>query len=491
MLPLRVLHVAAEHFPQVKTGGLGDVMAALPLAQRRAGMDVRLVLPCYPAVRAALIDPIDTIWVGPVVGSAGVRILKGRFSERGIWIYAVDAPDRFDRPGSPYVDAEGRNWPDNAPRFALLSWAAAQLARGVLDRRWHADILHAHDWHTALAPAYARLAEDSLTPPRTVFTIHNLAYQGLFPADVFPSLCLPPEAFTPDALEFWGLVSFMKAGLVFADRVTTVSPTYARDITTYDYGYGLEGVVMARGSDLVGILNGVDEKEWDASHDPHLAAPYNRNKLSGKAECRKAVASEYGVALGEGPLFCVVSRLTHQKGLDLVLEAIPEILAHDGRLIVLGEGDRALESAFRAAVEAHPGKVGAHFVFSEAQAHRVIAGADALLMPSRFEPCGLTQLYALHYGTPPVVHRTGGLVDTVIDVDIAGMALGTGFSYLPSNAEALAGAIGRAATLFKDQRRWRQVQRNAMATHFLWSRAAEKYQELYRSIAAREGSTYV
>ena len=488
MLPLRVLHVAAEHFPQVKTGGLGDVMAALPLAQRRAGMDVRLVLPGFPAVRAALIEPIDSIWVGPIVGSAGVRILKGRFSERGIWVYVVDAPDRFDRPGSPYVDAEGRNWPDNASRFALLSWVAAQLARGVLDRRWHADILHAHDWHTALAPAYVRFAGDSLPPPRTVFTIHNLAYQGLFPADVFASLCLPPEAFTQDGLEFWGLVSFMKAGLVLADRVTTVSPTYAHDITTYDYGYGLEGVVMARGNDLVGILNGVDEKEWDPSHDPHLAAPYNRNRLSGKTECRKAVASEYGVTLGDGPLFCVVSRLTHQKGLDLVLEAIPDIVALDGRLIVLGEGDRSLESAFRAAVDANPGKVGAHFVFSEAQAHRVIAGADALLMPSRFEPCGLTQLYALHYGTPPVVHQTGGLVDTVIDVDSAGLTLGTGFAYLPSTTEALTAAIGRAAALFGDQRRWRQVQRNAMATHFLWSRAAEKYHELYQSIATRKNS---
>ena len=488
MLPLRVLHVAAEHFPQVKTGGLGDVMAALPLAQRRAGMDVRLVLPGFPAVRAALIEPIDSIWVGPIVGSAGVRILKGRFSERGIWVYVVDAPDRFDRPGSPYVDAEGRNWPDNASRFALLSWVAAQLARGVLDRRWHADILHAHDWHTALAPAYVRFAGDSLPPPRTVFTIHNLAYQGLFPADVCASLCLPPEAFTQDGLEFWGLVSFMKAGLVLADRVTTVSPTYARDITTYDYGYGLEGVVLARGNDLVGILNGVDEKEWDPSHDPHLAAPYNRNRLSGKTECRKAVASEYGVTLGDGPLFCVVSRLTHQKGLDLVLEAIPDIVALDGRLIVLGEGDRSLESAFRAAVDANPGKVGAHFVFSEAQAHRVIAGADALLMPSRFEPCGLTQLYALHYGTPPVVHQTGGLVDTVIDVDSAGLTLGTGFAYLPSTTEALTAAIGRAAALFGDQRRWRQVQRNAMATHFLWSRAAEKYHELYQSIATRKNS---
>jgi starch synthase len=485
MLPLRILHVAAEHFPQVKTGGLGDVMASLPPAQRRAGMDVRLVLPCYPAVRAALIEPIDTIWVGPVVGSAGVRILKGRFSERGLWVYAVDAPDRFDRPGSPYVDAEGRNWPDNALRFALLSWTAAQLARGVLDRRWHADILHAHDWHTALAPAYARLAEDSLTPPRTVFTIHNLAYQGLFPAELFPSLCLPPEAFVPEGLEFWGLVSFMKAGLVYADKVTTVSPTYARDITTYDYGYG---VVMRRGTDLVGILNGVDEKEWDPSRDPHLVAGYSRNKLSGKADCRAAVAAEYSVELGEGPLFCVVSRLTHQKGLDLVLATIPEILAHDGRLIVLGEGDRVLELAFRAAADAHPGKVGAHFVFSEAQAHRVIAGADALLMPSRFEPCGLTQLYALHYGTPPVVHHTGGLLDTVIDVDSAGLALGTGFAFKPATVPAFAEAIGRAATLFNDPRRWRQVQRNAMAQHFLWSRAAEKYLELYRSIAVRTGT---
>ncbi|HLY55980.1 MAG TPA: glycogen synthase GlgA [Stellaceae bacterium] len=479
---MRALHAAAECYPVVRTGGLGDVLAALPAAQRALGIDARLLLPGYPAVLAALEGGEHVLALGPVLGAERADILRGRFAGSAVPIYAIDAAELFTREGNPYLGPDGLDWPDNLQRFGLLSWAAAVLARGGLGGDWCADVLHAHDWHAGLAPAYAKLAADPRRAPGIVQTIHNLAFQGLFPLASEAALGLPAVG----GLEFWGQLSFMKAGLVHADRITTVSPGYAREIATPAFGNGLDGVIAARGADVSGILNGVDDAQWNPERDPALATRFGPRGQAKRAGNRRALIAEFGLADAGGPLFGIVSRLSHQKGLDLVLAALPTLLDCGGSLVLLGVGDAELERGFTAAAAAVPGRIAVALRLDDALSRRIFGGSDVLLVPSRFEPGGLTQLYAMRYGAIPVVRRTGGLGDTVHDATPEALAAGTatGIVFDGETPAAVAAALRRTAALHADRTAWTALQRAAMASRFPWSAAAEAYRDLYRGITA-------
>lgn len=488
---MKVLHAAAEIFPLVKTGGLADVVGALPEALRAQGADVRLVLPGLPAILQGVERQKVVCELGAMFGAGRVTLKLGRLAHNKVPAYVVDAPYLYRRPGNPYLTPQGHEWPDNLQRFALLGWVAAHLAAGELDSHWTPDVLHLHDWHAAMACAYA--VSHPGPSAATVFTIHNLAYQGLFDQADFPLLGLPARLLVPGGLEFHGQLSFMKAGLKYAQRITTVSPTYAEEITTEQFGCGLDGVIRSRRAQISGILNGVDGAVWNPASDALIAAPYSANALDGKALCKAALQRELGLNLDAGaPLFGVVSRLTPQKGLDLVLAALPRLLEGypegGAQLAVQGNGDPALEVAFAAAAAAHPGRVSVRLVYDEKLAHRIMAGADALLVPSRFEPCGLTQLYALRYGTVPVVRQVGGLADTVVDA--SGAALhedqATGFVFGPATSDALGDALSRAVNAYRDSAQWRQLMLRGMAQNFSWAAAASQYMALYReTLAAR------
>ncbi len=383
---------------------------------------------------------------------------------------------------------DGSDWPDNHRRFGLFSWVAAELARGA-DQNWQPEILHCHDWHGGLAPAFLAVSPAAAQPVTTVLTIHNLAYRGLFPAGIFPELALPPQLFSVDGVEFYGQVSFLKAGLFFADRLTTVSPTYAREIQTPDFGWGLDGLLRSRAADLTGILNGVDPQIWDPQHDPNLPQPFGvENAAAGKSAAKAALRHRLNLAeQPETPLFGVVSRLTPQKGLDILLAALPEMLASGGQLALLGSGDADLEQGYAAAARDNVGRVAAEFGYDEALAHLIIGAADVVLVPSRFEPCGLTQLYALRYGALPLVRQVGGLADTVIDASAVTLADGsaTGFAFDGESPAALGDTINRAADLMRQPGIWRRMMRQAMTRNFSWDAAARQYLSLYRRMLAR------
>ena len=482
---IKVLQAAAEIFPLVKTGGLADVVGALPEALIAQGADVRLVLPGLPAILQGVEGQKTVCELGALFGAGRVTLRLGRLSHNGVAAYVVDAPYLYQRPGNPYLTPDGEEWPDNLQRFALLGWVAAHLAAGELDSKWTPDVLHAHDWHAAMACAYA--ACHPATRAATVYTIHNLAYQGLFAEGDFPLLGLPSRLMASTGLEFHGQLSFMKAGLKFADRITTVSPNYAREIATDAFGCGLDGVIRARGADVSGILNGVDGAVWNPATDALIAAPYSAESLGSKALCKAALQQELGLAVdAKAPLFAVVSRLTAQKGLDLLLDALPALLdaraAGGAQLAVLGNGEPALEAAFTRAAAAHPGRVAVRLAYDEALAHRMIAGADAMLVPSRFEPCGLTQLYALRYGTVPVVRHVGGLADTVVDASPAAIKAdqATGIMFGPATSAALGDALHQTVSAYRQPLLWRQLMRRGMAQNFSWDAAAGHYLALYQ-----------
>ncbi|HEY9028151.1 MAG TPA: glycogen synthase GlgA [Burkholderiaceae bacterium] len=482
---MRVLHVAAEAFPLVKTGGLADVAAALPAALRRAGADARLLLPGYPAVLEGLEALAPVCEIGPAFGAVRVRLLAGRMPGSGVPVYVVDSPWLFRRGAGPYQDASGRDWADNLQRFALLGWAGARLGFGELDPGWEADVVHAHDWHAGLACAYAR-AHPAMRAA-TVYTVHNLAFAGRFALAEFPQLGLPAAFARPDGIEFFGELSFMKAGLQLADRVTTVSPSYAREIATPAFGCGFDGVVRSRGAQVSGIVNGIDTALWDPAADEAIACRYDAGSLEGKAACKRALQQALGLAQdAHAPLLGVVSRLTDQKGFDLLLGALPALLEAGAQLVVQGSGDPAIEQALVAAARAQPRRIAVRIVYDEAQAHRIIAGADALLVPSRFEPCGLTQMYALRYGTLPIVRRVGGLADTVRDAGDARepTAGSTGWLFDEASPQALADAIRRAIARWHDGAAWRALVAAAMAEDWSWQRPAHAYLQTYREAQA-------
>ena len=482
---MKVLHAAAEVFPLVKTGGLADVLGALPQALVKAGVDARLVLPGFPAIKKGVLKQKLICDIGAAYGAGKVSLwlgtMPGTESGNKLQAYVIDAPYLYDRVGNPYQTSDGSEWPDNAQRFALLGWVAAHLAAGELDDAWCPDVLHVHDWHAAMACAY--LAIHPSTKTKTVFTVHNLAYQGLFDERDFHLMGLPARMLAPTGLEFHGQFSFMKAGLTYANRVTTVSPTYAIEMATPEFGSGLDGLVKARGTDVSGILNGVDGAIWNPATDKEIATKYTASNLGGKLKCKAALQKTLGLNIDpKAPLFGVVSRLTSQKGLDLVLAALPTLLADGAQLAVQGSGDAALESAFVAATAAHTGRVAVRLGYDEAFAHHMMAGCDLMLVPSRFEPCGLTQLYALRYGTVPLVRSVGWLVDTVVDAsaDALQQDKATGFMFGPATSAALSDAMGQAVKTFANTKLWHQIVQRGMAQSFSWDEAAKEYVTLYQ-----------
>jgi starch synthase len=482
---MKVLHVAAEVFPLVKTGGLADVVAALPVALAMQGADVRLLLPGLPTVMDSVQGARTVIDIGPCFGALRVRLLLARMPGSKLPVYVIDAPYLYRRNGSPYQDSLGEEWPDNLQRFALLGWVAAHLAADDADPRWVPDIVHAHDWHAAMACAY--IAEHPPTMAGTIFTVHNLAFQGVFPMHEWPVLGLASRLMSPSGLEFHGQLSFMKAGLKFADHVTTVSPTYAREIATHEFGFGLDGVIRGREGSVTGVLNGIDAEVWNPATDAAIAERYDAERLGGKLRCREALQTELGLQVDEEALLvAVVSRLTAQKGLDLVLAALPQLLAAGVQFAVQGTGESALETAFRMAMHSHPRQVHVHVGYDEARAHRLIAGADAIAVPSRFEPCGLTQLYGLRYGTLPIVRRVGGLADTVVDSGPAGSgaAGATGFVFDAATPAALTHCVLRAAAVRRDGSTWQAMMRAAMSQPLSWQEPARQYLALYETLLA-------
>lgn len=484
----RVLQVSAELFPLLKTGGLADVAGALPAALAAAGAEPRLLVPGFPAIHDALnhecaVAPVALPW-----SEGRAALLRGRLPGFGMPVYVLDAPGLFDRPGNPYADESGVAYADNHRRFALLGLAAARLAEGV-DPSWRPDIVHAHDWHAGLACAHIAASRSRRrTEARSVFTVHNLAYQGLFPADKFAELGLPPAHYAIEGLEFYGQISFMKAGLYFADAITTVSPSYAREIQTPEQGCGLDGLLRHRSGVLHGILNGVDYAVWSPEHDAAIAARYNTDDAAGKATCKAALQRECGLAVTpDAPLFGIVSRLTEQKGLPLVLEALNDLIDAGGQLTILGSGDARLDAAFADAAAKHPTQIARRTGMDEGLAHRIYAGSDVVLVPSRFEPCGLTQLYGLSYGALPLVHRVGGLGDTVVDTTLEDLAAGTatGFVFDAFTTDAYRRALRRAFALWSRQDDWARVRAAAMLQRFGWDAAATRYVDIYAVLLNR------
>ena len=484
----RVLFAASEVYPLIKTGGLGDVGYSLPHALQRAGADVRLVLPAYRAVLTQ-VDSIRILGWIDVRGAKrthSVRILEVRHAEFAFPIWLADCQVLFDRPGNPYVQADGHDWADNAERFTVFARVVTELARDVLGINWQADVVHANDWQTGLVPAF--LGEFP-HPPKRIFTIHNMAYGGHFSLADFNRLALPRQWWTPEGVEFYGGFSMLKAGIVYADEVTTVSPTYAREICTEEFGYGMQGVLQISRYKLHGILNGIDEKVWDPATDVHLLAHYSANRRQpGKALNKQALLSRFGMESDERamqvPLLGMVGRLVEQKGLDLVLAALPYLLSHtDVRMVFVGSGDSKYEAKLRDFAVKYPTRIGVFIGYDESLAHLLEAGSDIFLMPSHFEPCGLNQMYSLRYGTPPVVYRTGGLADTVIDASPEHLAQGiaNGFMFDEFSFEALIAAIERAVACYAQPRIWQALQRAGMNQSFGWEHSAQSYLALYRA----------
>jgi starch synthase len=480
---MRVLFVVAEFHPFVKTGGLGDVAEALPQALRAQGVDVRVLLPGYPAVVASVRKFHSTL---PDLALPGGHKGRLRLGDAGIDLplYVLDAPALFDRPGGPYADSARVEWPDNHVRFAALCYAAALISTGG-DHGWSPDVVHCHDWHTGLTAAYLRHL--GALRAVSILTIHNLAHQGVFGAETFASLGLPPAYFDVDGLEYYGSVGFLKAGLYFADRLTAVSPTYAREIQDFPEGRGLEGLLRTRSPDLTGILNGIDTGIWNPATDPNLSACYDVHQLGRKAENKARLQREFGLATqSDLPLVAVISRLVPQKGLDLVLATISAREMTGLQLVLLGTGDAELEAGFRAAALREPHRIGVRIGYDEALAHRILGGADLILVPSRSEPCGLTPLYGLRYGTLPVVHGIGGLRDTVIDA--SDHDAGTGFVFASASSDDLAAAIARAVAVLHQPQAWRRLQCRAMAQNFSWANSARQYIRVYEVAAAEKAS---
>ncbi|SDD66053.1 starch synthase [Paracoccus isoporae] len=474
----QVLSVASECAPLVKTGGLADVVGALPGAMAPLGWHLRTLIPAYRGLSAQM-DGGTELWSDPDLYGGPARVLGGKMA--GLDMLLLDAPHLFDRDGSLYADASGADWTDNPARFAALSWAAAEIARHGLGDGWRPDLLHAHDWQAGFAPLWVR----GVVP--SVISIHNIAFQGIAPARQVEALRLPPQDFHPEGYEYWGQISALKAGLVAADALSTVSPSYAAELTTPEFGFGLEGVIRARREALTGILNGVDETVWNPATDPQIPANFTADDMTGKQVSARALREEFGLDDQGGPLFIVVSRLTRQKGLDLLLEALPGLVARGGQLAVLGSGEPDLQEGFLRSAARHPGRVGVRIGYDEALSHRMFAGGDVVLVPSRFEPCGLTQLYGLAYGTIPLVARTGGLADTVIDANDAAIRAGvaTGAQFAPVTADALSMALRRVSALYHQPAIWQRMMRQAMAHPVGWDASARDYAALYEKLMTR------
>ncbi len=482
---MKILFASSEAHPLIKTGGLADVSGSLPRAILNQRQDIRLIIPAYRQVlqQASRLELVAHLELPDV--DEPVRILCGHLPGSKVTLYLVDSPAHFDREGNPYTMDDGDPWPDNAERFSIFCRAIYAVAVDAAGLGWRADIVHCNDWQTGLVPP---MLAETPAAPASIFTIHNLAYQGQFDWDTFESLRLPPHWWSMEAMEFHDHFSFIKGGLVFADWLTTVSPTYAQEIRTRAFGCGLEGLLNHRKENLTGILNGVDYTIWNPGGDPQIPVPYNRRSLFHKAENKRALQERFGLPVNDSaPLFAIISRLVNQKGIDLVLDILPDLILQGAQLVVLGSGDKLLEAALRKAGKQNPENIGLHIGYDEPLAHHIEAGADIFLMPSRFEPCGLNQIYSLRYGTVPIVRQTGGLADTVIDTAAETLAnkTATGFCFDIPSADALWGAVERALHHYREPEVWRQLVETGMRQDFSWRRSAERYIELYERVLTR------
>lgn len=478
---MKVLSVSSEVFPLIKTGGLADVAGALPIALKPFGVETKTLLPGYPGVMKVLQNPVVRLEFPDLLGQPA-RLLE--VEHQGLDILVLDAPAYYDRPGGPYLDTTGKDHPDNWRRFAALSLAGAEIAAGLLPG-WRPDLVHAHDWQSAMVPVYMRYYPTPELP--SILTIHNIAFQGQFGADILPGLRLPPHAFATESIEYYGNVGFLKGGLQTAHAITTVSPSYAEEILTPEFGMGLEGVIASRRDVLHGIVNGIDADIWNPATDPVVHTHYGPTTLKNRIENRRSIEEFFHLDHDDAPIFCVISRLTWQKGMDLVASAADEIVALGGKLVVLGSGEVALEGALLAAANRNPGRIGVSIGYNEPMSHLMQAGCDAIIIPSRFEPCGLTQLYGLRYGCVPIVARTGGLNDTVIDANHAALAakVATGIQFAPVNEESMLQALRRAMRLYADQKVWTQLQKQGMKSDVSWEKSAERYVALYSSLVSK------
>ena len=478
---LRVLFLSSEVTPFAKTGGLADVAGSLPNALKRQGVDVSIAMPCYRGLRVkgypALVPALQVPLGGATLTG---KVLRAQTKE-GVPVYLFEREDLFDRP-SLYATPQG-DYYDNLERFAYFCRAALLFLK---ETESPVDVLHCHDWQTGLVPVFLKtLYRDDplLAAVASVFTIHNIGYQGLFPREKLAVCGLPLEVFQVDGLEYWGQISLLKAGIVYSDALTTVSPSYAREIRHPEFGLGMEGILQRRSKDLHGILNGVDYDSWSPDTDPDIPYPYNRDRTAEKARNKEALLDEVGLENGlmRRPLFGMISRLSSQKGCDLLVQVLEEMVGLGAGVVILGSGEETYHALLQRAARRHPGAVALHLAFDEALAHRIMAGADILLVPSLYEPCGLTQLYALRYGTVPLVRATGGLNDTVMPFEPE-TGKGNGFVFGPYTAEALLSAVNEAIRTFRDPAAWRVLMRNGMGEDFSWDRSAQTYIYLYRSM---------
>jgi len=475
---MKILFVTSEIHPLIKTGGLADVSAALPAALQALGEDVRVLIPGYTQVLDKLASKLEVASFSVFPGQPEVKLLSAKMPDTGLPVYVLDAPQYYCRVAGPYQYELGGDWPDNPMRFGMLSKVAAMLGSEASPIEWQADIVHCNDWQSGLAPTYLQLTQS--VHAKSVMTIHNIAFQGNFDRDWLEPLDLPQSCFDMHGVEFHGYLSFLKAGLHYADRIVTVSPTYAHEIQTTEMGYGMQGLLTVRNGDVSGILNGIDENEWDPATDRHLPAHYDSSDLASKALVKRELQQRLGLELNDkAPVLGVVSRLTYQKGLDMLLECLPKLLDGGAQLVVLGSGETDLERRYQQLAQRYPGRVSVTVRFDEPLSHQVMAGADIFLMPSRFEPCGLNQMYGMRYGTPPVVRRTGGLADSVVD---ASLPDGTGFVFDEPNPSALYRAVATAIDSFRGKKLFQQIQLNGMHRDVGWSSSARRYLDLYKAI---------
>ncbi|WP_119941284.1 glycogen synthase GlgA [Neorhizobium sp. NCHU2750] len=481
---MKILSVTSEIYPLIKTGGLADVTGSLPKALSPLGIETTSLIPGYPRVMRQLQQTTPLLEFDDLLGERATLL---HAQVEGLDLLVLDAPALYDRSGGPYVDGDGKDHPDNWKRFAVLSLAAAEIAGGALPG-WLPDLVHTHDWQSAMTSVYMREA-GCMTP--VVITIHNIAFQGQYPAGLLRHLGLPPEAYSMDRLEYFGDISFLKGGLQTADVITTVSPTYAREILTPRFGMGLNGVLNERVEVLRGIVNGIDMDVWDPTIDDFLPQTFDIANLRRKRENRKPLLERFGLDEDDGgPIFSAVSRLTWQKGIDMLADTADEVIHNGGRIIIVGQGDHAIEQALLQTAARYPGRMAVHIGYDEPTAHLVQGGSDSIVQPSRFEPCGLTQLYALRYGCVPVVSRTGGLSETIIDANDAAMSarVATGFQFHPVTTNGLRLALRRALHAYEQPKMWARLQNQGMKTKFSWERSAQQYAAVYRSLAHKASS---
>ncbi len=480
----KILFVTSELYPLIKTGGLADVSASLPAALRAQGLDVRILLPGYASVMAQLPYSRKAALISNVSAYFPDCTLRTTHAPgTNVPLMLLDCATLYNHENGPYQDRAGNDLPYNYLRFGLLGYIAALLASDDSPLTWRPDIIHCNDWQSALAPAYMHYMAGKKTA--SLITIHNLAFQGIFPAETLPWLGLPPESFQINGVEYFGNVSFLKAALYYASAITTVSPTYAQEIQHEPLGMGMQGLLTTRREQLVGILNGIDENAWNPGSDPYIPAHYDANNLADKRHNKRALQQRMGLAIDTSvPLLGVVSRLTHQKGIDLIIQIVPELIARGCQLAILGSGDAANENALLQFEQQFPGQVAVKIGFDEGLSHLITAGIDLFLMPSRFEPCGLNQMYSQRYGTPPIVGATGGLADTVTDCDAESIETkkASGILIHELSAKALMAAIDRALTIYRNSDLWPELQRTGMRRDFSWATSAQRYIELYQSL---------